>query len=99
MIDRGRLPELLAAMLPIAAAAWLLFSARRRREGEGPHCLMCGYNLAGADHTHCPECGQVLTPERISDGPPAEMNWQRFIIGLVILLGTFAWVLWGYFVA
>ncbi|MCZ6837235.1 MAG: hypothetical protein O7G85_15780 [Planctomycetota bacterium] len=31
--------------------------AKRRRMGL---CLQCGYNILGADHERCPECGHGL---------------------------------------
>lgn len=38
----------------------------RRRWGL---CLNCGYNLTGAPHPRCPECGTITTAKFFSGGP------------------------------
>src|SRR5262245_21576586 len=81
----------------LGVGGWLLLTARRRAEGQEPHCLMCGYNLTGLDSERCPECGVELTADMRSCGPPSEMRWGRFMVGLVIVLGIFLGFLWSYF--
>ena len=41
----------------IVGAVVLFRSARRLVRGRRRRCLVCGYDLRGADHTRCPECG------------------------------------------
>ncbi len=89
--------QLLFALLPIAVGGFLLFTARRTHEGTDPHCLMCGYNLTGLSSPVCPECGQKLQPDTISLGPPAEMHWGRFLLGLVLVLTPAVWIVGHYF--
>ncbi len=89
--------QLLLALLPIAAGGYLLITARRSRAGSDPHCLLCGYNLSGLASPVCPECGQELGPDTISKGPPSEMHWGRFLIGLLLVLGPAVWVVSHYF--
>ena len=44
-----------------AAILWLLtlgpFTARRFIRRRRGHCIKCGYDLRGAEHEQCPECG------------------------------------------
>ncbi|MEE9129392.1 MAG: hypothetical protein V3T84_05190 [Phycisphaerales bacterium] len=44
-----------------AAILWLLtlgpFTARRHIRRKRGLCLKCGYDLRGAEHEACPECG------------------------------------------
>ncbi len=44
-----------------AAILWLLalapFTARRMIRSKRGHCIKCGYDLRGAEHEVCPECG------------------------------------------
>jgi hypothetical protein len=52
---------------------WLLaggpFRSRRQwRQGRGL-CLRCGYDLRGADHARCPECGTTPTSRAAASGP------------------------------
>ena len=61
--------------------AWLC-GPRRLRKGR---CAACGYDLHGADHPHCPECGAPYlatggTP--VADRPPR----QRLSRGPALLL-------------
>ncbi len=48
-----------------AAILWLLtlgpFTARRMIRRKRGHCINCGYDLRGAEHKACPECGAILT--------------------------------------
>jgi len=46
---------------------WLWRCDRRRRPGL---CIKCGYDLRGADHKVCPECGSP--PPRPSPAEPEE---------------------------
>lgn len=47
--------------LATAAAGWPLWSMRRRRSRVlRGLCPTCGYDLRGAEHERCPECGQVV---------------------------------------
>ena len=41
----------------IAAFATAILWHRDRRRIVPGHCRRCGYNLTGADHEKCPECG------------------------------------------
>lgn len=46
---------------PVAVAAavcWFIHSKARPRVPKG-HCPNCGYDLTGADHVVCPECGHA----------------------------------------
>ncbi len=44
-----------------AAVLWMLtlgaFAARRFIRAKRGHCIKCGYDLRGAEHEACPECG------------------------------------------
>ena len=46
------------------AILWLLipgsFALRRHIRRKRGHCLKCGYDLRGAEHEVCPECGAEL---------------------------------------
>jgi hypothetical protein len=62
---------LVVVALPVGAAVWLVFFARRgpsRRGLRGPVCGACGYNVLGLATMTCPECGGdlrvvgILTP-------------------------------------
>lgn len=48
------IPLWFLALLTAAPAVWLSYRDRRCMPG---HCRKCGYDLRGADHTVCPECG------------------------------------------
>ena len=52
-----------------AALLWLLtfglFAARRVIRRKRGHCITCGYDLRGAEHERCPECGMTI-PLRIT---------------------------------
>jgi len=48
------IPFLVSAMLTV-----LLWRKHARRAPPG-HCETCGYNLTGADHKVCPECGTSM---------------------------------------
>ena len=51
------LPTLLLALpLAISASPW----ARRRRRAKQGLCIRCGYDLSGAEHKTCPECGSEV---------------------------------------
>ena len=57
-----------------AAMLWVLMGApfvvRRWRRQRTGRCFRCGYDLRGADHEVCPECGaEVLASMR---KPPAQ---------------------------
>ncbi len=41
-------------LLTAMPTAWLFWRDRRRAPGL---CVKCGYDLRGADHKVCPECG------------------------------------------
>lgn len=57
-------------MLFYAAFLWLLFTSQRsmRRFIRRKHglCVTCGYDLRGADHKACPECGAALVRTNIA---------------------------------
>ena len=58
--------ELLWPLLTVAGAC-LYLSLRER--GPVAHCLRCGYSLAGNTTGYCPECGEVLPSDAITDMP------------------------------
>ncbi len=44
-----------------AAILWLPFAPfqlRRYKRVKRGHCIKCGYDLRGAEHEVCPECGE-----------------------------------------
>jgi hypothetical protein len=41
------------------AGTLLWWAIRERLRADGSRCLWCGYDLRGAAHEHCPECGNV----------------------------------------
>lgn len=84
--------KLLALSLMMGCGGWLLLTARRREEGEGPHCMHCGYNVTMLRSVTCPECGTHLTMDTISDGPPSVMSWPRFWLGALLLFVPACWV-------
>ena len=43
----------------VAAIPTVILWRRDRRPRKG-HCPHCGYNLTGAEHEKCPECGAVV---------------------------------------
>lgn len=49
-------------LLPIIVVTVILCRLDRRHP-KG-HCQACGYNVAGADHDQCPECGTFLPAPR-----------------------------------
>ena len=57
-----------------AALLWLLtlgpFTARRMIRRKRGRCLKCGYDLRGADHEACPECGVSLPQPPALPGEP-----------------------------
>lgn len=89
MTDSFKLPLICAMM---AVGGWLLLTARRRPAGTGPHCMACGYNLALLKSPRCPECGGELSPDTISDGPPASFSWSRFWLGAALVFIPACWV-------
>ncbi len=50
------IPIWFVAALTGLPTAWLWYRDRRRAPGL---CIKCGYDLRGADHKVCPECGAV----------------------------------------
>lgn len=66
----------LGTMLGMAAGVYVLFWAfgpailllylypEYRRHRNDRLCPGCEYDLRGADHVRCPECGYVLRPEK-----------------------------------
>ncbi|MCB9858240.1 MAG: hypothetical protein H6818_21355 [Phycisphaerales bacterium] len=89
MTDSIKLPLICGMM---AVGGWLLLTARRRAAGSGPHCASCGYNLSHLESSRCPECGLVLSPDTISDGPPSRFSWGRFWIGAAMVFVPAIWV-------
>ena len=53
------LPTLLLA-LPVAHSVRPWTRLRRRRRAKQGLCIRCGYDLSGADHETCPECGKEI---------------------------------------
>ena len=48
-------------IISYAVTLWLLalgpFTTRRMIRRKRGHCIRCGYDLRGAEHEVCPECG------------------------------------------
>jgi hypothetical protein len=63
---------ILLLLLPVLIETRLLFRRRsiRAYRLRNDYCLTCGYDLKGAPHVRCPECGT----ERIAASVPAQMN-------------------------
>jgi hypothetical protein len=66
-----------------AAILWVLwatpFAVRKWRRIKRGRCANCGYDITGAPHTNCPECGtpasSPVTPGRIAPiSPSASVN-------------------------
>lgn len=67
-VMRGRMP----AFTDIEVPLWLPFLLvtlptgfmfwRDRKRLPSGHCSTCGYNLTGAEHERCPECGVACEP-------------------------------------
>lgn len=59
-------PGCLASTLTYAALIWLVFGApmavRRHWRRKRRRCVHCGYDLRGAVHERCPECGSSVGP-------------------------------------
>jgi len=51
------IPIWFIALLVALPTAWLWCRDRRRATGL---CIKCGYDLRGADHAACPECGAAV---------------------------------------
>jgi rubrerythrin len=68
---------LLAFALAMAAPANYLATLRRRRRRRlaAGACPACGYDLRGAEHERCPECGEVV--ERHSHGEPSDLSKRK----------------------
>ena len=49
--------------------------ALRRQRAGGGLCLACGYDLSGADHERCPECGQLVPSA--SHGEPSALSKMK----------------------
>jgi predicted RNA-binding Zn-ribbon protein involved in translation (DUF1610 family) len=47
-------------MLLLCLCFWQLICARRRVASRHSRCLGCGYDLSGAPHQRCPECGRQV---------------------------------------
>lgn len=54
------LPFWTPAALGVLVMIPVLLTCRKRPKPG--HCIQCGYNLTGAAHECCPECGHVLPP-------------------------------------
>ncbi len=62
-------PPVLVKGRGVGVAAWLLLAVfvpvtlvlfyRDRKRIPPGHCSTCGYNLTGAEHERCPECGET----------------------------------------
>jgi hypothetical protein len=53
---------LLPASLTLLPARALHRDRRARRRRAAAQCVTCGYDLRGAAHERCPECGAVVAP-------------------------------------
>lgn len=49
--------------------------ARRRMRVARGLCLACGYELRGADHERCPECGHLVSSD--SHGEPSSLSKMK----------------------
>ncbi len=84
-IDTSRLLTMWAVISALAAAAFLYFSGRTF---VPRHCQQCGYNLTGAKHKRCPECGQPFDPANMFSfaAPPVPWDWRAYgMTGFLIL--------------
>jgi hypothetical protein len=68
--DDGRLNQITAVFVPlwlpvffVALPTAFMFYRDRKRIPPG-HCSTCGYNLTGAEHERCPECGEIRNSKR-----------------------------------
>ena len=61
---------LVAALLTFFPLRALHRTRRVRLRAEAGLCLACGYDLRGAEHARCPECGAVVAP---AVGAPARV--------------------------
>jgi hypothetical protein len=66
---------LMLALLTALPGMWLRRDARRRRRAANGQCVPCGYDLRGAEHERCPECGAVV--ERHSHGPSSALSTMK----------------------
>lgn len=62
------------------------------------HCTHCGYDLSGADHECCPECGAACEGEdAAAPARPPRTSWVKRTLVLVAITGalpTAAWWMW-----
>lgn len=52
---------------------------------EQPHCMACGYQLAGLQTRRCPECGRPFDPNEKPYVTPAErLDWQALVRSMLL---------------
>ena len=56
---------LLAALMTIVPVRYLRKERRLRLRRAAGQCLACGYDLRGAEHARCPECGAGLVTQQV----------------------------------
>jgi hypothetical protein len=56
---------LLAAVMTSVPGRYLRKDRRLRHRRAAGQCLACGYDLRGAEHERCPECGAGVVAQRV----------------------------------
>jgi hypothetical protein len=83
------LAQIITALCLLTTGCWLcIFSIKRKRTGDQPHCRKCDYQLTGiaTEQTHCPECGKsLISPKAIVHGKRS-LHKPLLFTGLFLIL-------------